>query len=579
LIEDLSPRSRIWRSRIRAVIEAIENMIAGSGLQKRGNSSYLTVLPRIREGRIADLIGKRMTNPPVNKPKSAQSSAAASFKKILDMWAEFGTLLNSYTSCYVRSCYIPYLKVYEKFRKTVETIKRRQGKVFIEDINWKLSGYLDRNIVPDIYFRLGDKIFHFLIDEFQDTSPVQWRNLAPLIENSLSQGGSVFVVGDTKQAIYGFRNADYTIMKTFETENPFPSARHAVQELTVNYRSLQKILEFNEKVFKGTVADKEDYRHAGGQSGLTDYTQKPEAGLKEYGYAEVLILEKYDEEPPERLKIQDLVFELRKRGYRNKDIAILTQKNEDAVRVTAWLNEKEIPFISFSSLDIRRRRITGEIVSLLYFLDSPTDDHALATFILGDIFSRTLARHTPAIDRRGMREFIFAHRDDSPLYKCFQNEFGPLWEKCFSGLFKAAGYLPLYDLVSEIFSAFRVFEILADEEATLVKILEVVKDFEGEGYNSLRDFLEFADDGRTGDTAWNISVPKGIDAVQVMTTHKAKGLGFPVVITLLYEERSKGFDYIAQEDGDGVRLLKITRDTAGCHVDFEVCTPESLKGE
>src|SRR4030065_2790443 len=135
----------------------------------------------------------------------------------------------------------------------IEYTKRRQGKVFIEDINRNLAEYLHADLVPDIYLRIGEAVLHFLIDEFQDTSPIQWRNLFPLIENSLSQKGSAFVVGDTKQAIYGFRNADYTIMKTFETQNPFPSAQYAVQELKVNYRSLQRIIEFNNRVFKDIV--------------------------------------------------------------------------------------------------------------------------------------------------------------------------------------------------------------------------------------------------------------------------------------------------------------------------------------
>ena len=99
------------------------------------------------------------------------------------------------------------------FQKPLDEVKKRQGKVFIEDINKRLSEYLRAEIVPDIYFRIGETIFHFLIDEFQDTSPIQWQNLFPLIENVLAQGGSLFVVGDTKQAIYGFRDADYTIMK------------------------------------------------------------------------------------------------------------------------------------------------------------------------------------------------------------------------------------------------------------------------------------------------------------------------------------------------------------------------------
>ncbi len=110
---------------------------------------------------------------------------------------------------------------------------------------------------------------------------------------------------------------------------------------------------------------------------------------------------------------------------------------------------------------------------------------------------------------------------------------------------------------------------MQDEEATLVKILEVVKDFEGAGYNSLRDFLGFAGDGEAGGTEWTMDVPKNMDAVHVMTVHKAKGLGFPVVLVLLYEERNKGFDYIVAEDGEGTCLLKITKDVLTSAPHFE----------
>jgi ATP-dependent exoDNAse (exonuclease V) beta subunit len=577
-IEDFSQEMSDLKGGMRETIEIIEDTLVSSGLARKSNSSYVTILPLVRDGRFADLIGKGVKNPPVNKLKKGQTSFQGSYDSILGMWEEFKMLVNQYTSCYAISCYTPYLKAYGEFRDTVENIKKRQGKVFIEDINWNLADYLDSEIVPDIYFRLGETIFHFLIDEFQDTSPIQWKNLFPLIENSLSQKGSAFIVGDTKQAIYGFRDADYTIMKTFEAVNPFPSAKHAIHELETNYRSLQKILEFNEKTFKEIIAANDDYKEAGRRSGLTDYVQKVREGRASHGYSEVIILEKEDEDPPERLRIQELVRELSERGYKYGDIAILTQRNEDVVRVTSWLNEKDIPFISYSSLDIRRRKVTGEIVSLLNFLDSPTDDLSFATFILGDIFAKTLAQHRPGIGRERLREFFFTHRDDPPLYKSFQREFGDLWDEYFSGLFRSAGYFPLYDLVAEIFSVFRLFELLEDEEATLVKILEVVKEFEGEGYNSLRDFLEFTGKVESGEAQWNMIVPKGIDAVKVMTIHKAKGLGFPVVIVPLYEEKKRGFDYIVQEEGDNVRLLKITKDTMGSDPAFEALyNEESMK--
>src|SRR5208337_4229993 len=119
-------------------------------------------------------------------------------------------------------------------------------------------------------------------------------------------------------------------------------------------------------------------------------------------------------------------------------------------------------------------------------------------------------------------------------------------------------------LVTEVFAVFSVFENLPEEEAALIKILEVVKDFEGGGFNSLKDFLETASDDEKGESEWNMAVPKNIDAVQVMTIHKAKGLGFPVVIIILYEVRNRGFEYIVEEKGETVCLLKINKTTAVC---------------
>lgn len=567
VIREFSEEMPELRQKIKTTIENIEGIISESGIERRANSSYITMLPLVREGRFADLTGKGMKNPPVNKPGKGKAAMQVPYDHILGQWNDLAHLMNQYTSYYVQTCYMPYLKIYKRFYNTIEKIKKNKGKVFIEDINRNLAEYLSAEIVPDIYFRLGETIFHFLIDEFQDTSPVQWKNLFPLVENSLSQKGSLFVVGDTKQAVYGFRNADYTIMKSFESKSPFPSAAHMVNELDTNYRSRRGILDFNERVFKEIIPRDNDYREAGRRSGLTDYIQKTEEGKKDDGYVEIVMLERNDELCPEKQKIQDLIPELVSRGYQYSDIAVLTQKNENAVRVTTWLNEKKVPFISYSNLDIRRRKITVEVVALLNFLDSPTDDLSFATFILGDIFN-TLPGVNPGSDRNRFRDFFFEHREDQPVYKSFQQEFPVLWENYFSVLFKTSGYLPLYDLATEIFNTFRLFEMFGDEEAALAKVLEVIKDFEGAGYNSIKDFLLFADD-EGSESEWNMDVPKYTNAVKVMTIHKSKGLEFPVAIVLLYEDRNRGFDYIVSEEGDEICLLKLTKDTATCSPEFE----------
>jgi ATP-dependent helicase/nuclease subunit A len=548
------------KDEITAAIEAIESEITSSHLNKHGNSSYKSILPLVRAKSFPDLIGKGFANPPVTKPKSSEQAA---YDRILRLWADAARLVTQYAVFFARSRCMPYLKTYDGFKRIVDMTKRQQGKVFIEDINIHLAEYLNSAIVPDVYFRIGETVFHFFIDEFQDTSPIQWKNLFPLVENSLSQGGSLFAVGDTKQAIYGFRNADYTIMKRLESENPFPSSIHRVKELDTNYRSGKRVLEFNESVFKGKVAGSAAYKEAADGSGLTSYVQKPKDNCSE-GYAEIFLLERNEDEPGERDRIQALIEELRSRGYQYGHIAVLTQTNEDAVRTTTWLNEKEVPFISYSSLDVRRRKITGELVDLLNFLDSPTDDFSFGTFILGEVFTKAISKDHPETGKERLREFCFAQRRDPPLYKAFEKEFGDLWKQYFEGLFRASGFLPLYDLVTEIFAVFRVFDTIGEEEATLVKILDVVKDFEGAGFNSLKDFLETASNDGNEEPDWDMSVPKGINAVQVMTIHKAKGLGFPVVIVLLYGVKNRGLEYIVEENEEVVTLLRINKSIAAC---------------
>jgi ATP-dependent helicase/nuclease subunit A len=551
---DLEKKVESIKKEIRDTAEGLNGLIEKSGLTKSQGSSYYKILEIVRSNHFPDLVNKGLTNTPVLKPKKER----AWYEKISIQWDLLGTQIREYIELYARTYYVPYLKTYEAFKDILDEVKRREGKVFIHDINKKLSDYLDLEIVPDIYFRIGETIYHYLIDEFQDTSPIQWANLFPLIENSLSQGGSLFVVGDTKQAIYGFRNADYGIMKGLESKNPFFSAVHNVKELEINYRSLEGVLGFSKTFFKKVVANHDTYREPASRSGLIDYEQKVKRDHRDSGYVEVIRCEKKDDEPAEKEKIQDLIKGLVKRGYFYSDIAILAYRNEDVVNITTWLNEVDVPFISYSSLDIRTRKLTAEIVALLTFLDSPPDDLSFAGFVLGDIFRKALEA-IEQVELKTLHEFLFRNRKKKPLYKAFQEEFPEVWKNYFEDLFKSTGYLPLYDLVSQIYRIYRVFDHFKEEEATLIKILEVIKNFEGEGRNNPGDFLRSALDEEVGESDWTIDIPEGIPAVRVMTIHKAKGLGFPVAILLIYEETSRGFKYILDEERVGVNLLKINQ--------------------
>ncbi len=554
---DVERRIESVKKEIRETAESLNGFIETSGLTRSKGSSFYKILERVRGNAFPDLVDKGLFSVPVLKPK--EKTEMPWYEKISEQWGLLRQQIKKYIELYAAAFYGPYLRTYEAFKDILEEVKKREGAIFIHDVNKKLSDYLNQEIVPDVYFRIGETIYHFLIDEFQDTSPIQWVNLFPLIENSLSQGGSLLAVGDTKQAIYGFRNADYGIMKGLESSNPFSSALHHVKELEVNYRSLESVIDFSKTFFRKVTSLYDQYREPASRSGLIDYEQRVEEGHRGSGYAEVIRCEKKEGELPEKKRIQGLIQALRERGYSWSDIAILAYRNEDVVSVTTWLNEADVPFISYSSLDIRTRKLTAEIVALLTFLDSPPDDLSFAGFILGDLFRKALERSGRILELETVHEFLFRNRKKTPLYKAFGQAFPDLWETYFEALFRSTGYLPLYDLVSEVYRIYRVFDDFGEEEATLVKILEVIKNFEGEGRNNPGEFLKYASDEEAGESDWTVDVPAGIDAVKAMTLHKAKGLGFPVVIVLLYEDAPRGFKYILDEEADGVRLLKINQ--------------------
>ncbi len=542
------------KEEIRVAAEGLMDLIETSGFIKSRGSSFYRILEMVRSNAFADLVDKGLLTVPVIKPK--KQAEVNRYERISEQWSLLGHQIKAYIELYAATYYGPYLKTYEAFKDILEEVKKKEGTIFIHDVNKKLSDYLNHEIVPDVYFRIGETIYHYLIDEFQDTSPIQWANLFPLIENSLSQGGSLLAVGDTKQAIYGFRNADYGIMKGLESRSPFSSAVHHVKELEVNYRSLENVIDFSKTFFRKVIALDDQYREPAGRSGLINYEQRVEEGHRGSGYVEVIRCEKKDGELPEKERIQNLIKVLGERGYSWSDLAVLAYRNEDVVNITAWLNEVDIPFISYSSLDIRTRKLTAEIVALLRFLDSPPDDLSFAGFILGEIFRKALERGEKVAELKTVHEFLFRNRKKAPLYKAFREESPHLWETYFEALFRSAGYLPLYDLVSEVYRIYRVFDHFGEEEATLIKILEVIKNFEGEGRNNPGEFLKYASDEEAGESDWTVDVPAGINAVKVMTLHKAKGLGFPVVIILLYGEVPRGFKYILDEEADGVHLLK-----------------------
>ncbi|RPI06595.1 MAG: hypothetical protein EHM64_02330, partial [Ignavibacteriae bacterium] len=357
------------RKELLDVFHELTGLVRNSGLEM--SRYFENAVAAAQGGDVDKLIELKSVHKPVKTGKSKEEKEKTEewSRRFLPLLDRFDELAGEYVVTQAYHFYRPSIEAHNLFRGTIDRMMRRSGQVQLPDVNRILRHFISEEIVPQVYFYLGDTISHYLIDEFQDTAPVQWETLKPLFAEALSKQGSLFVVGDTKQSIYAFRHADWRIMKSTMEDNVFPSAPPHVLELKTNYRSFEKILDFDKTVFHTVVPFVVD-GEAPRASGLSTFEQNVNEINRNKGYVEVVSFEKDEAQEQQRAKILDIIRDCcEQRGYRYSDITILTPKNEHVVAVSGWLNSAHIRFVSHSSLDIRGRRVTGDILALLRFLD------------------------------------------------------------------------------------------------------------------------------------------------------------------------------------------------------------------
>lgn len=561
---EVENKQREVKKKIIELAQTVRKQLDESGLPL--NTHFVNDIHKLINGDVHSVALKDEWKKFFNKFSKAQEAIYNRIEnKLLTPIHQLQQLLAEYIEWYSVEYYKPFIRAIQLVDDTFHQIKRLEGSIALDDANKLLAGYLSQNVVPQVYLKLGERLNHFLIDEFQDTSPIQWHILHPLIENALSTKGSLFVVGDTKQSIYGFRGADWRIMKRLETSvDEFPSAYKNVLMLGTNYRSDQAIVDFVRDVF--TVKIKEiGYDDVAQDSGLLDCAQSVPSERQGKGYVETHYIHQTDDVEAtlkeQRDYILNVIHHCIERGYDYHHLAILTPNNADVVQISSWLNAAHIPFISHSTLDVRQRKVIAELIAYLRFLDSPVDNLSFATFVLGELFGNVLKQHHPSVQQHDIRELFLGieHHTAGFYYSVFRERFPQLWEQYFEPLFTRVGYLPVYDLVSETMKTFSVFHHCRTEESALIKFLEVIKQFEQERNNSIKDFLLFTQD-ESGDDQWSIEVPTDARAVRVMTVHKSKGLGFPVVIAVFKDKKNKRRGPVVVESEQGLSLLKVTKE-------------------
>lgn len=407
-----------------------------------------------------------------------------------------------------------------KIQEIVNEIKSDEQLVFIEEFNSKIFEFIKNEPISFIYERLGEKYKHFLIDEFQDTSTLQWQNILPLVENSLASGNLNLLVGDGKQSIYRWRNANVSqFVELPKIENPENDAilaerEHALirnykeQVLNENYRSLKNIINFNNSFFE----------FQSNQQLVTPYkniyqNHQQKSINSNLGYVSIVKDKKPKDELNDFILQQTLnrIHSALTLGFHYNDICIITSKNIEGSLIANFLNKNGIPVVSNDSLLLTNSPEVNLIVSFFKYLHN-NKDHIQAASVFNYLF--------------------VSNKINASQY---HNSLVQLSTK---GLFKTLLDIGIEIHVSKLQTlnlldcATHIIETLKlNENKTAVIYLrffiDEISKFIAKNNSDLTEFNTWWEK-----RALNASliISENLNAVKIMTIHKSKGLEFPVVI-------------------------------------------------
>lgn len=555
----------------RYIYKKIENLSQKlcPGLDSRSKKSILTFLKQ--QDSQFDIAGlpKSLASPvpPLNKGKEASH-------EFLKIWQEVHKRLRYLVELDAQVAYGPYIGLFNKLSSIFDSFSQKEDVLFLSQLNYQARFLFDQSglTVAEAYYRLATRLKHYLIDEFQDTSQLQWDNLELMVQDALSCGGTLFYVGDKKQAIYRFRGGQSQLFDKIKSDFSYYSP--VTLFLTKNWRSQKEIVEFNNLVFSSENLSRflnnsklsEELNKEQLKQIIANFSDSRQSyrNQNQLGYVYVEKLQEENQAQRNQIvkvKLINLVNSLKQR-FNLGDIALLARDNQEVELLTAWLFEAGIAPESEKTLNVLENPYIKEIISFLHFLYSPIDDLNFAAFILGRFF-----QVKSGLSQEKITDFLFqAHKNkkiNTPnLYRQFALAFPGVWSEQVEPFFKKVGFISVYELLITIY---RHFDLAAffGAQVFFKKFLQLCKDSQ-EQKCGLWGFLAYIKDPEPDKLYVNAT---GKETVKILTIHKAKGLEFPVVIIpflrmdISAETGTKATkSYLEKKQDAYLRLLRITKE-------------------
>ena len=409
--------------------------------------------------------------------------------------------------------YIDLIPVVNSLGQSLEEYQKENNILLIDEVNGLMKEIIDGASEPFIYEKIGGRISHFMIDEFQDTSRQQWENFKPLLEESLNKDeekeGS-YLVGDVKQSIYRWRDADSSILNT-KVEADFRN-HVTTKVLGENWRSDKEIIKFNNDFFQDIYTESifETISISENAKVYEENVCQNPGNISNQdgdGFIQVEILEKVEkgEDPHELVanSLQEIINEVIDDGYTPGDITILVREAKDAEKVCGFLHD----FSSFAESPEEKERYSF-ISNEALFINSSLLIQVIATAIQYSI-------HNGANSTDLKLEVMVKRICPSESEKLIESIKDLTQQN-----------LSLIDFVSQVAQFFQ--PIAKGEQIYLNAFHDLVIDFTDKHPATYLEFFQWWEEIKEKRCIDMGSAE--LNSIQVMTIHKAKGLEFPVVI-------------------------------------------------
>ena len=411
--DDFNHIKNVLKSKIEETIqETIENgkqillFIAENGVEMDSFQKYFTDhLNNIANNELKPTQKKYFIPEDIKIKKGAKDAAIIEsivdeiLHKLAKTYALYGKI--SFYQAFLQN--INPLSLLNTIHLEFKNIQEEKNILSISDFNKIIFNEIQNQPAPFIYERLGEKYRHFFIDEFQDTSIMQWKNLIPLIDNAVASEengvkGTLMLVGDPKQSIYRWRGGKVEqFIKLSKTDNPndldeypFSNKEKEVFRLGTNYRSYSEVISFNNRFFAHLSSKffNEDY------ADLYLNHSHQEINSKLGGYVNLSFIEVSKEENEEFFsefdedntynaktkyylsKTLETIKSVKEKGFQYKDVVLLTRKKSDGVALANFLTENQIPILSSETLLIQNATEVKLIVNVLKYLKSNKDQES-----------------------------------------------------------------------------------------------------------------------------------------------------------------------------------------------------------